>query len=118
MRMTARARVWVGDWAPARCQPMDPTDTDHCHLSRRGRVPDEKTPGHEATISPPSRTCTLKIEGVEDPRASEPMHVHEKVHGHASPIKMYATHMCNGCTTYKMQLERCIRHSCTPTVIL
>ncbi|GBP23077.1 hypothetical protein EVAR_13096_1 [Eumeta japonica] len=69
--MTARARVWVGDWAPARCQSMDPPDTDHCHLSRRGRVPDEKTPGHEATISPPTRTCTLKIEGVEDPRASE-----------------------------------------------
>ncbi|GBP28311.1 hypothetical protein EVAR_11771_1 [Eumeta japonica] len=45
--MTARARVWVGDWAPARCQSMDPK-TDHCHLSRRGRVPDEKTPGHEA----------------------------------------------------------------------
>ncbi|GBP70947.1 hypothetical protein EVAR_48955_1 [Eumeta japonica] len=67
--MTARARVWVGDWAPARCQSMDPPATDHCHLSRRGRVPDEKTPGHEATISPPSRTCTLKIEGVEDPRA-------------------------------------------------
>ncbi|GBP56008.1 hypothetical protein EVAR_97429_1 [Eumeta japonica] len=67
--MTARARVWVGDWAPARCQSMDPPDTDHCHLSRRGRVPDEKTPGHEATISPPSRTCTLKIEDVEDPRA-------------------------------------------------
>ncbi|GBP52326.1 hypothetical protein EVAR_38472_1 [Eumeta japonica] len=22
--MTARARVWVGDWAPARCQSMDP----------------------------------------------------------------------------------------------
>ncbi|GBP39060.1 hypothetical protein EVAR_27418_1 [Eumeta japonica] len=54
--MTARARVWVGDWAPARCQSMDPPDTDHCHLSRRGRVPDEKTPGHEAT--PPSRTYT------------------------------------------------------------
>ncbi|GBP51296.1 hypothetical protein EVAR_34082_1 [Eumeta japonica] len=70
--MTARARVWVGDWTPARCQSMDPPDTDHCHLSRRGRVPDEKTPGHEATISPPSRTCTLKIEGVEDPRASCP----------------------------------------------
>ncbi|GBP64366.1 hypothetical protein EVAR_14935_1 [Eumeta japonica] len=67
--MTARARVWVGDWAPARCQSMDPPDTDHCHLSRRGRVPDEKTSGHEAAISPPSRTCTLKIEGVEDPRA-------------------------------------------------
>ncbi|GBP14662.1 hypothetical protein EVAR_9575_1 [Eumeta japonica] len=47
----------------------DPPDTDHYHLSRRGRVPDEKTPGHEATISPPSRTCTLKSEGVEDPRA-------------------------------------------------
>ncbi|GBP46172.1 hypothetical protein EVAR_24579_1 [Eumeta japonica] len=73
--MTARARVWVGDWAPARCQSMDPPDTDHCHLSRRGRVPDEKTPGHEATISPPSRTCTLKIEGVEDPRASEPIDI-------------------------------------------
>ncbi|GBP21215.1 hypothetical protein EVAR_84338_1 [Eumeta japonica] len=71
--MTARARVWVGDWAPARCQSMDPPDTDHCHFSRRGRVLDEKTPGHEATISPPSRTCTLKIEGVKDPRA-EPMH--------------------------------------------
>ncbi|GBP81660.1 hypothetical protein EVAR_28749_1 [Eumeta japonica] len=33
-----------------------------------------------------------------------------EVHGHASPIKMYATHMCNGCTTYKMQWEWCIRH--------
>ncbi|GBP24395.1 hypothetical protein EVAR_19270_1 [Eumeta japonica] len=54
--MNARAREWVGDWAPARCQPMDPSDTDHCHLSRRGRVPDEKTPGHEAT--PPSHTYT------------------------------------------------------------
>ncbi|GBP50083.1 hypothetical protein EVAR_17344_1 [Eumeta japonica] len=45
-----------------------------------------------------------------------PMHMNAKVHGHASPIKMYATQMCNGCTIYKMQLEWCIRHSCTPTV--
>ncbi|GBP61952.1 hypothetical protein EVAR_45009_1 [Eumeta japonica] len=37
-----------------------------------------------------------------------------EVHDHASPIKMYATHMCNGCTTYKMQWEWCIRHkACT-----
>ncbi|GBP41462.1 hypothetical protein EVAR_36220_1 [Eumeta japonica] len=63
--MTARARVWVGDWAPARCQSMDPPDTDHCHLSRRGRVPDEKTPGHEVTknkssvphLHPENRGC-------------------------------------------------------------
>ncbi|GBP34698.1 hypothetical protein EVAR_31567_1 [Eumeta japonica] len=100
--MIARARVWIGDWAPVRCQSMAPPDTDHCHLSRRGRVPDEKTPGHEATISPPSRTCTLKIEGVEDPPSRANAYANE-VHGHASPIKMYATHMCNGCTTYKMQ---------------
>ncbi|GBP59466.1 hypothetical protein EVAR_35415_1 [Eumeta japonica] len=39
------------------------------HLIRRGRIPDEKTPGHEATLSPPSRTCTL--EGVEDPRTNQ-----------------------------------------------
>ncbi|GBP07548.1 hypothetical protein EVAR_4883_1 [Eumeta japonica] len=45
------------------------------------------------------------------------MHMHNKVHGHASPIQMYATHMCNGCTTYKMQWEWCIRYSCYPTVI-
>ncbi|GBP94214.1 hypothetical protein EVAR_99960_1 [Eumeta japonica] len=44
--MTARARVWVGDWAPADVNQW--IQTDHCHLSRRGRVPDEKTPGHEA----------------------------------------------------------------------
>ncbi|GBP62342.1 hypothetical protein EVAR_42086_1 [Eumeta japonica] len=31
-------------------------------LEPSGSCPDEKTPGHEATISPPSRTCTLKIE--------------------------------------------------------
>ncbi|GBP94600.1 Probable RNA-directed DNA polymerase from transposon BS [Eumeta japonica] len=37
------------------------------------------------------------------------MHIHREVHGHASPIKIYVTHMCNGCTTYKMQLEWCIR---------
>ncbi|GBP68353.1 hypothetical protein EVAR_31343_1 [Eumeta japonica] len=30
-----------------------------------------------------------------------------EVHGHASPIEMNATHMCNGCTTYKMQSGRC-----------
>ncbi|GBP91629.1 hypothetical protein EVAR_65526_1 [Eumeta japonica] len=34
-------------------------------LDRRGRIPDEKTPGHEA--SPPSRTRT-RLQGVEDPR--------------------------------------------------
>ncbi|GBP56397.1 hypothetical protein EVAR_32267_1 [Eumeta japonica] len=44
--MTARARVWVGDWAQADVNQW--IQTDHCHLSRRGRVPDEKTPGHEA----------------------------------------------------------------------
>ncbi|GBP30208.1 hypothetical protein EVAR_94516_1 [Eumeta japonica] len=43
-------------------------------------------------------------------------HLNEEEHGHVSPIKMYATHMCNGCTVYKMQLEWCIRHRCTPTV--
>ncbi|GBP69098.1 hypothetical protein EVAR_87377_1 [Eumeta japonica] len=45
------------------------------------------------------------------------MHMHNEVLGHASPIKMYATHMCNGCTTYKIQREWCIRYSCQPTVI-
>ncbi|GBP32237.1 hypothetical protein EVAR_27661_1 [Eumeta japonica] len=40
-----------------------------------------------------------------------PMYMNVKVHGHASPIKMYATQMCNGCTIYKMQIEWCIRHS-------
>ncbi|GBP61858.1 hypothetical protein EVAR_97300_1 [Eumeta japonica] len=32
--------------------------SNHCHLIRRGRIPDEKTPGHDATVSPPSRTHT------------------------------------------------------------
>ncbi|GBP33732.1 hypothetical protein EVAR_17059_1 [Eumeta japonica] len=70
--MTARAREWVGDWAPARCQLMDPSDTDHCHLSHRGRVPDEKTPGHEAKYkSSVPYLHPEKNEGVEEPRASE-----------------------------------------------
>ncbi|GBP83209.1 hypothetical protein EVAR_66760_1 [Eumeta japonica] len=54
--MTARARVWVGDWAPARCQSMDPPDTDHCHLSRLpaaargarlGVAQRDRTPAHQ-----------------------------------------------------------------------
>ncbi|GBP40817.1 Nucleic-acid-binding protein from transposon X-element [Eumeta japonica] len=38
------------------------------------------------------------------------MHMHNEVHDHASPIKMYATHVCNGCTTYKMPWEWCTRY--------
>ncbi|GBP80947.1 hypothetical protein EVAR_56585_1 [Eumeta japonica] len=38
-----------------------------------------------------------------------------KMHGHAFPIKMYATQCASGCTTYKMLLDWCIRRSCTPT---
>ncbi|GBP84853.1 hypothetical protein EVAR_100612_1 [Eumeta japonica] len=46
-------------------------------------------------------------QGAEE--SQRPMHMHNKVHGHASLIKMYATHMCNGWTTYKMQWGWCIR---------
>ncbi|GBP72329.1 hypothetical protein EVAR_90425_1 [Eumeta japonica] len=88
----------------------------HYHSNRRSRIPDEKTPGHEATISPPSRTCDQEDTRSRMTRERTPMHMSTKVHGHASPIKMYATHMCNGCTTYKIQLELCIGHSYTPTV--
>ncbi|GBP98234.1 hypothetical protein EVAR_68320_1 [Eumeta japonica] len=59
--MTARAR---GRRLGSGMSINGSTETDHCHLES-GRVPTR--PGHEATISPPSRTCTLKIEGVEDP---------------------------------------------------
>ncbi|GBP26006.1 hypothetical protein EVAR_84566_1 [Eumeta japonica] len=45
-----------------------PTDDRGSGSDRRGRIPDEKTPGHEATVSPPSRTCT-QYKGVEAPRA-------------------------------------------------
>ncbi|GBP81070.1 hypothetical protein EVAR_37196_1 [Eumeta japonica] len=62
-----------------------PPKGDH-YLIRRGRIPDEKTPGHEANISPPSRTRTRKR--VRKTYERTPMHVHEKVYGHASTIKI------------------------------
>ncbi|GBP23762.1 hypothetical protein EVAR_13719_1 [Eumeta japonica] len=37
---------------------------------RQGRIPDEKTPGHEATISPPSRTGDQE-KVADDPRTNE-----------------------------------------------
>ncbi|GBP84731.1 hypothetical protein EVAR_64626_1 [Eumeta japonica] len=115
--MIARARVWVGDWAPARCQSMDPSDTDHCHLSRRGRVPDEKTPGHEATISPPSRTCTLKIEGVEDPPKPKPKLIEKKMQSAWPRCSL----MCNTCISY-VQTDaphiKCSHFGATVTVVL
>ncbi|GBP68338.1 hypothetical protein EVAR_31328_1 [Eumeta japonica] len=110
--MTARARVWVGDWAPARCQSMDPKD--HCHLSRRGRVPDEKTPGHEATISPPSRTCTLKIEGVEDPPKPKPKLIREVCaeYSHAPSNVMYTYVQVDGPSIYCSGIGASVSLSC------
>ncbi|GBP43576.1 hypothetical protein EVAR_87493_1 [Eumeta japonica] len=61
-------------------------------------------PGYE----PWAHTCTCARSRVQ--KKTTPMHRNAKLHGYASLIKMYATHMCNGCTIYKMQLECCIRH--------
>ncbi|GBP66571.1 hypothetical protein EVAR_44432_1 [Eumeta japonica] len=40
--------------------------------TRWGSIPDEKTPGHEARVSPPSRTCDQKLKVAEDPQTNCP----------------------------------------------
>ncbi|GBP95538.1 hypothetical protein EVAR_102549_1 [Eumeta japonica] len=46
-------------------------------LIRRGHIPDEKTPGLRRKISPPSRICTLKNEGVETTNERTPTQLAE-----------------------------------------
>ncbi|GBP20222.1 hypothetical protein EVAR_82095_1 [Eumeta japonica] len=52
--------------APSTCRLRMRDDT----RAPEGGLATPPTPGHEATLSPPSRTCTLKHEGVEDPRTN------------------------------------------------
>ncbi|GBP13430.1 hypothetical protein EVAR_4187_1 [Eumeta japonica] len=62
MREDARALAGGSVTVPERHHHQwIPPKRGHCHLSRRGCIPDEKTPGHEATLSPPSRTCDRLI---------------------------------------------------------
>ncbi|GBP86543.1 RNA-directed DNA polymerase from mobile element jockey [Eumeta japonica] len=50
--------------------PREITKTPPPKQNRRGCFPDEKTPGHEPIISPPTRTYTHRHEGVEAPRTN------------------------------------------------
>ncbi|GBP15116.1 hypothetical protein EVAR_11418_1 [Eumeta japonica] len=72
-----------------------------------------KSPNEEKVLTPapaPAAGCRRLA------TTTTPTHMNIKLHGQVSLIKMYATHMCNGCIIYKMQLDWSIRHSCTPTV--
>ncbi|GBP76657.1 hypothetical protein EVAR_51142_1 [Eumeta japonica] len=50
--------------------PREITKTPPPKQNRRGCFPDEKTPGHGATKSPPTRTYTHRHEGVVAPRTN------------------------------------------------
>ncbi|GBP76033.1 hypothetical protein EVAR_33341_1 [Eumeta japonica] len=94
---------------------IGPPKGGHHHWIRRGRIPDEKTPGHEAT-----NKCSvpyLQPETIDRRRSTnELMRKICKEHGHAPlDYNVCSSHVQFGCNIYKLQQNRCIRRSCTPT---
>ncbi|GBP35998.1 hypothetical protein EVAR_29124_1 [Eumeta japonica] len=77
-----------------------------------------RAPGRTGSNHRPRTAAVVSVRPqIGVPSATGANDLNAKVHGHASLIKMYATHMCNGCTIYKIQLDWCNRHSCTSTVM-
>ncbi|GBP62729.1 hypothetical protein EVAR_56247_1 [Eumeta japonica] len=70
-----RARPRVGRRLGSGKMSINGSKTDHCHLSRRGRIPDEKTPGHEATIRR-GRIPDEKTPGLEAKNKSSVPYLH------------------------------------------